>query len=83
MFGAAGVLVAVAFLFLSAALGLGLWQLGMYAWAAALTVGVLYLAVAGILAIVGRRAVKSFRPAPKRVIRTIKEDVAWARNRKK
>lgn len=82
MFGAAGVLAVVAFLFLSAALGLGLWQLGMYGWAAALTVAALYLVIAGIMAFIGRRALKSFKPSPERTIRTIKEDVAWARTRK-
>jgi hypothetical protein len=76
------VLVGVAFLFLSAALGFGLWELGMFAWAAALTVAVLYLVIAGIMALVARGTLKNFKPAPERTIRTIKEDVAWARNRK-
>lgn len=83
LFGAAGVLVAVALLFLSTALALGLVELGMYPWAAALTVALGSLLVAAIMALVGRSALKSFRPAPERTIRTIKEDVAWARNRKK
>lgn len=83
LFGAAGVLGVVAFLFLSASLGLGLWQLGLYGWAAALIVALLYLAIAGIMALVGRRSLKSFKPAPERTIKTIKEDVEWARNRKK
>lgn len=82
MFGAAGVLAALAVVFLSAALGLGLWELGMYGWAAALTVAVLYLVIAGIMVLVGRRVLKAFEPAPERTIRTIKEDVAWARSRK-
>lgn len=83
LFGAAGVLVVISVFFLSAALGLGLWQLGMYGWAAALTVALLYLVIAAILAVVGKRAIKSFKPAPERTIKTIKEDVQWARNRKK
>lgn len=83
LFGAAGVLVVIAVFFLSAALGLGLWQLGMYAWAAALTVGLLYILIAAGLALAGRRSIKSFKPSPDRTIKTIKEDVAWARNRKK
>jgi uncharacterized membrane protein YqjE len=82
LFGAAGVLAVVAFLFVSAAFGLGLWQLGMYGWAAALTVAGVYLVIAAIMALVGRRALKSFKPSPERTIRTIKEDVAWARSRK-
>jgi hypothetical protein len=82
LFGAAGALAAVAFVFLSAALGLGLWELGMFAWAAALTVAVVYLLVAGVLALIARRALKNFKPAPGRAIQMIKEDVAWARNRK-
>jgi uncharacterized membrane protein YqjE len=83
LFVAAGVLAGLAFFFLSAALGLGLWELGMYGWAAALTVALLYLVIAGIMIVVGSRALKSFKPAPERTIRTIKEDVAWARSRKR
>lgn len=82
LFGAAGVLAVVAFLFLSAALALGIWQLGLQGWAAALIVGLLYLLVAGIMVLAGRGKLKSFKPAPRRTIRTIKEDVAWARSRK-
>ena len=83
LFGAAGVLGMVAFLFLSASLGFGLWQLGMHAWAAALTVALIYLTIAGLMAFVGRRSLKRLKPAPERTIKTIKEDVEWARNRKK
>lgn len=82
LFGGAGLLAVVALLFISAALGLGLWELGMYPWAAALTVAVLYLVVAGIMTVVGRGKLRALKPAPERTIRTIREDVAWARNRK-
>lgn len=82
LFGAAGALAVVAFLFLSAALGFGLWELGLEPWAAALAVGVLYLLIAGIMAAVGSRTLKNVNATPERTIRTIKEDVAWARNRK-
>jgi hypothetical protein len=81
MIGAAGVLAAIAVLFFSAALGLGLWQLWLQPWAAALVVALLYVVAAVALVAGGKRALGGFSP-PARTIRTIKEDVAWARSRK-
>jgi hypothetical protein len=42
---------------------------------------VVYLAVAGLLALVGKKSFSRIRP-PERTIGTLKEDVAWARSRK-
>ncbi|MEO6712780.1 MAG: phage holin family protein [Mycobacteriales bacterium] len=82
LFGAAGVFGIVAFLLLSAALAMGLAELGMQPSLAALVVAVLYLLIAAGMVLVGRRSIKSFSPAPERTIRTIREDVEWARSRK-
>jgi hypothetical protein len=81
LFASAGVFAWFGVLFLSAALALGLWQLGLYAWAAALIVGLLYAAGAAVLALVGKKRVTTVRP-PERTIITLKEDVAWVRSRK-
>jgi protein-S-isoprenylcysteine O-methyltransferase Ste14 len=81
LIGAAGVLAAIAALAFSSALGLALWQLWLEPWAAALVVGLLYVVAAAVLALSGKRALGGFAP-PARTIRTIKEDVAWARSRK-
>ncbi|HZG95768.1 MAG TPA: phage holin family protein [Mycobacteriales bacterium] len=81
MFGAAGVLVFFAAIFLSTAIALGLVEAGLEPWAAALIVGVVYLAVAGLLGLLGKKSFASIRP-PERTIGTLKEDVAWARSRR-
>jgi uncharacterized membrane protein YqjE len=51
-------------------------------WLAALIVAVVYLAIAGVLAVVGRgRIQKAAPPAPEQTIETVKEDVQWAKTR--
>ncbi len=75
LFGAAGVvaLYAVAVLLAAAILAL---SLVLPAWAAALVVGVLLLAGAGVLALKGKGEVAQATPAaPERAIAGIKEDV--------
>jgi uncharacterized membrane protein YqjE len=53
-------------------------------WLAAAIVTVVYLAIAGILAIVGRDKVKeALPPVPEQTIETVKEDVAWAKTQMK
>lgn len=57
--------------------------LAMPVWAAALIVAVVYGAVAGALALVGRRQLQESLPAtPERTARTIKEDVEWAKSQR-
>jgi hypothetical protein len=75
MFGAAGFLGLLATILLSIALAEGLVALGVWRWLAYLIVTVFYLAVAGILVLVGKRAVSKVGP-PERTIRTSKETVA-------
>jgi membrane protein len=54
------------------------------AWLAALIVGVVYAAVAGVLALVGKnKAQAGSPPVPERAIESTKEDVEWARTRAK
>ncbi len=57
--------------------------LAMPVWAAALVVAVVYAAVAGVLALVGRRQLEQGLPVtPERTQQTIKEDLEWAKTRK-
>jgi hypothetical protein len=54
------------------------------AWLAALIVGVVYAAVAGVLALVGKnKAQAGSPPVPERAIESTKEDVEWAKTRAK
>ena len=82
MFGAAG------FMSLLAAIALTLVFIaalatGMQTWLAALIVTVAYLLIAGGLAATGRTRVrKAGPPLPEETIRTVKEDVQWAKTRK-
>jgi uncharacterized membrane protein YqjE len=51
-------------------------------WLAALIVAVVYAAIAGALAVVGRgRIQRAAPPAPEQTIETVKEDVQWAKTR--
>lgn len=79
MFGGAGVtaMYGLTFVSLAAMFGLGaIMPLGF----AALVVGVVYLAVAGVLAMTGKKAFQEFHPVPERTIKTLKEDAQWARH---
>jgi uncharacterized membrane protein YqjE len=83
MFGGAGVaallglaaLTAVAIVALDAAMPL---------WLAAVIVGLLWLAVAGVLALQGKRKVQAATPpVPEQTQESVKEDVEWAKTRAK
>ncbi len=57
--------------------------LAMPVWGAALIVAVVYGAVAGVLALIGRSQLQeSLPPTPERTVRTIKEDVEWAKSQR-
>jgi hypothetical protein len=79
MFGGAGVTALYGLTFVSLAAMFGLGAVMPLGWAA-LIVGVVYLGVAGILAMTGKKAFKDFSPKPERTIRTLKEDAQWARH---
>jgi MFS family permease len=56
----------------------------MAGWLAALIVGVVYAAIAGILALVGKKKTQAGAPpVPERAISSTKEDVEWAKTRAK
>lgn len=53
-----------------------------HVWLAALIVGLVYAAVAGVLAMRGRDRMRAAAPpAPENTIESVKEDVAWAKTR--
>jgi uncharacterized membrane protein YqjE len=77
MFGGAGVAALLGLGALTAFLILVL-DLVMPAWAAALIVGVIWAAVAGVLALQGREKVKEVgTPLPEETTESVKEDVEW------
>ena len=51
-------------------------------WLAALIVGVVVLAIGGILAWVGYKRLKTVNPVPERTIDTLREDVEWLQNQR-
>jgi len=82
MLGAAGVIALLAAGTLTAFLVLALGEV-MPHWLAALLVGLVYLAVAGFLAMKGKKQVQTASPpVPEQTIETVKEDVEWLKNRK-
>ena len=79
MFGGAGVSGLLALIFLSLAAVAAL-DTGMRTWLAALIVGVVWTAVAGVLALQGKNKVQQATPpAPEQAIESTKEDVQWAK----
>ena len=48
-------------------------------WAAALIVGLVVAAIAGVLVMLGLKRIKSVNPAPDKTIDSIKEDVQWVK----
>ena len=79
LFGGAGVVGFLALGALTACLIAAL-DTGMATWLAALIVAVVYAAIAGVLALVGRKkAQEATPPAPEQAIESTKEDVQWAK----
>ena len=79
MFGAGGLAALFGLACLTTALIAGLSE-GMDTWVAALIVGVIYLAGAGIAALMGREKIREATPlAPEQAVETTKEDVQWAK----
>jgi hypothetical protein len=80
-FGAAGLIALFAVGALTACLILAL-ATAMDAWLAALIVAVVYLAAAGVAALVGKGKVQeAIPPAPEEAIESAKEDVQWTKHR--
>jgi membrane protein len=82
-FGGAGIVALYAFGALTDAAILAL-STAVDGWLAALIVGIVYAAVAGVLALVGKqKAQAGAPPVPERAISSTKEDVEWAKTRAK
>jgi len=80
MWGAAGITALLAGGALTAFLILAL-DGAMPNWLAALIVGLVYAAVAGVLYVSGKRRVEEAgSPVPNKTIETVKEDVQWAKH---
>jgi uncharacterized membrane protein YqjE len=81
MFGGAGLVALYAVGALTACVILAL-AIVVDAWLAALIVGVGYLALAGILALTGKKKVEQATPPlPEQAIESTKEDVEWTKQR--
>jgi uncharacterized membrane protein YqjE len=81
MFGGAGLVALYAVGALTACVILAL-AIVVDAWLAALIVGVGYLALAGILALTGKKKVKQATPPlPEQAIESTKEDIEWTKQR--
>jgi uncharacterized membrane protein YqjE len=81
MFGGAGALGFYAFGALTACLVLAL-ATAVEPWLAALIVAVVYGAVAGVLALTGKKKVsEAGPPVPEEALDSTKEDVRWVKNR--
>ncbi len=74
-----GAVAYAGFLALLAAIIIGLGQLGLPWWLAALLVGVVVLAIGGLMVQKGLTALKGQSMAPTQTIATLKEDQAWAK----
>ena len=79
MFGAAGFLGLLSLVLLSITIALFIAWLGLDAWLAFLIVTVFYLLVAGVRALVGKKAVSKVGP-PERTMRTSKDTVAFLKS---
>jgi uncharacterized membrane protein YraQ (UPF0718 family) len=83
MFGAAGIIGFLALTALTACFVALLATAIDHVWVAALIVAVIYGAIAGMLALTGKKEVQEATPpAPKQTIDTVKEDVQWAKSRR-
>ncbi len=83
MFGGAGIVGLLALGSLTACLIAAL-DTGMELWLAALIVTVVYGAIAGVLALVGKQKTQeAIPPAPEQAIDSTKEDVQWAKTQAK
>lgn len=80
--GGAGVAGYFALLFVSLAVMSGLAEVIPTGWAA-LIVGGLYAVVGAVLYSRGRRKLQAVSPAPTETVQTLKEDVQWAKTRRR
>ena len=81
MLGAAGVAGFLAILLLSFAAAWGLAEVMDAGWAF-LVVGLVWTAVAAVLAIQGRARIREVHPVPETTKQTVEEDVQWAKQQR-
>jgi hypothetical protein len=79
MFGGAGFLGLFALVFLSISAAYGLHWLGVPLGCGFFAVGAVYLIVAGVLVLTGKKSLKKVGP-PEKTIETLKDDAAWAKH---
>jgi len=79
LFGAAGFAGVLALIFLSIALAYAISWLGIGLGWGFFIVGMLYLVVAVVLGLSGKKKISQVGP-PERTITTVKDDIAWAKN---
>ncbi len=83
MFGGAGLFGVFAFAALTTC-AIAALDLALPLWLSALIVAVVYGAVAGVLAISGKKQVgQATPPAPEQTVESVKEDVEWAKTQAK
>jgi hypothetical protein len=80
MIGAGGVMLLVALLAITAALIMGLVQLGLEAWLSAAIVAAVFGAVGGALIASGRSAMKRRTLTPVETVDSLKETAQWLKN---
>ena len=79
LFGGMGVVALLGAILLSFALAYGITELVDSLWLGFLIVGVLYMAVAGVLFMQGRKKISDFKPVPNQTVETLKQDVEAAK----
>ena len=79
MFGGAGFLGLFALIFLSISLAYAISWFGIGLGWGFFIVGMLYLVVAAVLALLGKKQISKVGP-PEKTIATVKDDVAWAKH---
>lgn len=79
MLGGAGFVALLGLVFLSIAAAYGVSALGIPLGAGFLVVAVVYLGLAGVLALIGKKSLTRMSP-PRRTIETVKDDLAWAKH---
>ena len=76
---AGGAVAYAGFLGIMAAIAIGLGQLGMPWWLAALLVGLVVAGIGGFLVMRGLSALRQETAVPQQTIATLKEDAEWAK----
>lgn len=79
LFGGAGLTGLFALIFLSIAAAYGISWLGIGLGWGFFIVGMVYLVVAAVLALSGKKQISKVGP-PEKTIETVKDDIAWAKN---